>query len=607
MIEHLRVGTSAYFYRRKKPLSAAAIARLFRDVRDAARKPKNDLFRLVRQENEGSLYSAISFSHERAPGFLTRDASRYDRVHGFLLLVERGDYVAIFKSGLELPPSFVSEYLTPANPSSVEAAIATAEAVFERVQVKSTSISKEGVKKKVLEASDLANSMPMASAGGFFTQAYSVKRDDGHYSATPSTARIAQRGDRTEVEIAINWAATVIDQLAAAGDTASSFIRNFARRLDLSNLAKDTAPIQFAIDVPQLTELLLAEEPVLRLVRKNDATEAYHRLGAAEVQALLDGIDDAFPVHRGRPDYRIKRGNRSIGTLRFNKGRIALRHLDLASFRGLDVESEDTLLGEDANRRPFMRYIDRENLFTILFSEPSIAYINGELFRNEAMLDGGANFTRHLLPIAALASATSEKGTFTEQSTEFSPNSVFRTIVDTIAANDDILVCDDLGDEWADFIGLNTQSRPPSINFYHGKHGEPGLGASDFHVAVSQAQKNLGRLELRAADMGQKYQSWAQSYESGKGVKTNIAKLVRGGPMQNVEARVSDVRGAPDAVRRVYIVTSSLSKSAVEDAFSDIAGGARPKPYFVQLYWLLTGYFSQCADMGAVGFIICRT
>lgn len=605
MIEHLRVGASAYFYRRKKSLSTSAVGRLFRDVRDAARKPKNDLFRVVRQEENGCLYSAISFSHERAPGFLSRDAAQYDRVHGFILLVERGAYVAIFKSGLELPPSFVSDYLTPANPSSVEAAIATADAIFERVQVKSTSVTKEGVKKKVLEASDLANAMPMASAGGFFTQAYSVKRDDGHYSATPSTARIAQRGDRTEIEIAINWAATVIEQITAAGDTASLFIRNFARRLDLSNLAKDIAPVLFAIDVPQLTELLLAEEPALRLVRKDDA-DVYNRLDAAEVQALLDGIDDAFPVHRGRPDYRIKRANRSIGTLRFNKGRIALKSFDLMAFSGLDVESEDTPLGEDASRRPFMRYVDRENLFTVLFSDPSIAYINGELFRNDAMLDGGANFARHLLPIAGLAAATSEKGTFTEQATEFTENSVFRIIVDTIAANDDILACDDLGDEWADFIGLNTQSRPPSINFYHGKHGEPGLGASDFHVAVSQAQKNLGRLELRAVDMAQKFQSWSQNYESGRGIKTNIAKLIRGGPMQNVEDRVNEIRGAPDAVRRVYIVTSSLSKSAVERAFEDIAKGVRPKPYFVQLYWLLTGYFSQSADMGAVGFVICQ-
>jgi len=208
--------------------------------------------------------------------------------------------------------------------------------------------------------------------------------------------------------------------------------------------------------------------------------------------------------------------------------------------------------------------------------------------------------------VAELDNATSEKGEFTPASTQFSDNSVFKVIVDKIAAEDDILACDDLGDEWADFVGLNTQGRPPSISFYHGKHGDPGLGASDFHVAVSQAQKNLGRLELRAADMPQKYASWSQTYESGKGVKTAIAKLIRGGPVADVEARIDDLRGAPDTVRRVYIVTSSLSKKAVEDVFSDLEKGARPKPYFVQLYWLLTGYFSQCADMGAVGFVVCR-
>lgn len=34
--------------------------------------------------------------------------------------------------------------------------------------------------------------------------------------------------------------------------------------------------------------------------------------------------------------------------------------------------------------------------------------------------------------------------------------------------------------------------------------------------------------------------------------------------------------------------------------------GTKLKPHFVQLYWLLTGYYSQYADMGAVGFVICQ-
>ncbi len=606
MIEHLRVGASAYFYRRKKKLSVAAINTLFRDVRVVARNPTNDLFRTVREDKDGSIYSAISFSYERPPSFLAQGSGKYDRIYGFLMLVERGDYVAIFKSGLDLSQSFMSRYLSKANPASVEAAIATADAIFERVQVKSTSMSKQGVRKKTLEAADLSNAMPLASAGGFFTQAYNVKREDGHYSATPSTARIAQRGDRAERALAIVWATAVIDQLATAGDTASLFIRNFARRMNLANLALDTTPILFALDIPQLTELLLSENPELRLVQKDEENGEYKKLDSISVQALLDGVEDAYTVSRGRPDYRIKSGNRAIGTLRFNKGRIALKKFEITPFRNVEIESEMADLGEDPERKPIMRYIDRENLFTILFSDPALAYIDGDLFRNEAMLDGGENFLRHLIPVGGLAAVTSEKGDFATHSTAFSENSVFRRIVDAIADQDDILVCDDLGDEWADFIGFNTQNRPPTINFYHGKHGDVGLGASGFHVAVSQAQKNLGRFELRAADMEQKYVSWAQNYESGKGVQTEIAKVIRGGTIAAIKLKIDDIRMAPDTVRRVYIVTSSLSKAAVEQTFAAIASGTRPKPYFVQLYWLLTGYHSQCADMGAVGFVVCQ-
>jgi hypothetical protein len=606
MIDHLRISASAYFFRQKKRFSVAAINRLFRNVRDGVRKPSNDLFRAVRQNQDDSIYSAISFSYERAPGFLAAESAQYDRVHGFMVLVERGDYVAVFKSGFDLPTSFVKDYLTSASPGNVEAAVATADAIFERVQVKSTSMSKQGVRKKTLEAADLSNAMPMASAAGFFTQAYNVRRADGHYSATPNTARIAQRGDKTELAVAIAWAAAVIDQLTDAGDTASLFIRNFARRISLPNRAAGTTPVLFALDIPQLTELFLAEDPELRLVKWDGEDGAYQKLDAVTIQALLDGLEDAYTVSRGRPDYRIKQGNRAIGTLRFNKGRIALRSLDITAFRDIEVEFQSADLGEDPERKPIMRYIDRENLFTVLFSDPALAYIDGELFRNEAMLDGGANFLRHLIPVDALVEATSEKGDFLPNSTAFSNDSVFRIIIDKIADQDDILVCDDLGDEWADFVGLNTYSRPPSINFYHGKHGDVGLGASDFHVAVSQAQKNLGRLELRTADMAQKYVSWSQTYVSGKGVKTEIAKIIRGGPVPAIQDKIDDIRAAPDAARRVYIVTSSLSKAAVEQTFAALATGTKPKPHFVQLYWLLTGYYSQCADMGAVGFVVCQ-
>ena len=66
------------------------------------------------------------------------------------------------------------------------------------------------------------------------------------------------------------------------------------------------------------------------------------------------------------------------------------------------------------------------------------------------------------------------------------------------------------------------------------------------------------------------------------------------------------VRSAPDLAKRVFIVTSSLSRARVAQVFADAATGQAPTAHFVQLYWLLTNYFAACKEMGATGYVICR-
>jgi hypothetical protein len=96
------------------------------------------------------------------------------------------------------------------------------------------------------------------------------------------------------------------------------------------------------------------------------------------------------------------------------------------------------------------------------------------------------------------------------------------------------------------------------------------------------------------------------AYVSGSGVQTAIPRIIRGGDTDAIRQRVDDIREAPDAVRHVYIVTSSLSKAQVQAEFENLANGGRPPAHFVQLYWLLMAYFSACSEMGAVGFVVCR-
>lgn len=606
MIGHLSVSRAAYFYRCKKRLSNAAIDALFRTLRSNASTPSKNLFRANRIALGQSKYSAICFSFERSPSFLDSETKVIERVFGFLLIVEKGDLVAVLKTGLELPSTFKSNHLDKIGSERVERAIARHDAVFEKLRLKNMSTSKLALRSKTLEAGDLENAVATSSASRFAPQGYSVRRSDGTYSATPNTGRISIRADRAGYEEIIRWAGEIMDLLAADVGETSAFIRSFARPIDLSAIPRDVGPTYVAIDVPSLANLLFeAEERKARLVRENQG--GFVEMTKIDTDPILEDLDRSFPVRPDQSQYHIVHPNDGarIGSVKVGKTRISLAGFTLPSIVNVFVEDSALPVGTDTDRKSLTRYLDSEDLFTVLFSDLALAYIDGSLYRDEALLGGGSNFLRHLQTAPPLAQATSEKGAFANGQQAFGDTSIFRAIVDHIAHDADVLLCDDLGDEWADFIGISTVTRPPMISFYHAKHGGRSLSAAAFHDSVGQAIKNLGRMSLPSEAMPAKYASWGTPYR-GDGAVTAIPRMIRGGGRLEIEHKVQDVRNAPDLIKRVFIVTSSLSRVQVEAAFTAAAAGEPPSAHFVQLYWLLMSYFSACTEIGAIGYVVCQ-
>jgi len=110
---------------------------------------------------------------------------------------------------------------------------------------------------------------------------------------------------------------------------------------------------------------------------------------------------------------------------------------------------------------------------------------------------------------------------------------------------------------------------------------------------------------LPADMLPNKLVGWTNRYRNN-GVQTDIARMIRGGTPQQIAEKLDAVRAAPDALQRVFIVTSSLSRAQVEGVLADVVQGTAPSPHFVQLYWLLMSYFSACVEMGVRGYIVCR-
>ncbi|CAD5271521.1 conserved hypothetical protein [Bosea sp. 62] len=602
MIEHLQAGKTANFFALSEPLTDGDIEALFDQLRAGQPTAQANLFRHRREVSGASIWSAISFLYEQSPSFLPEQAHVRELACGFLMVVEHRGHVAVFKSRLDLPPQFKRLHLRRVPVSRVDLAVARHDAIFEKIRLRNMSVSKLAMRTKTLEADDLRNTVGPAASSRYVPQAYTVRTGVGHYSATPSTGRIAQRSDRVGHEHLIEYAAAVIDSLLAGAGAPAPFIDTFARAIDLAAIG-NVALSSFAVDVAGLAEDIHEHEQV-RLVRMVDG--AATPLTAVETAAVLAELNVVFEVHgldRAR-EIRDDAGARR-GAVAVNKDRIALRDLQLPLAASVEVERTAHPIGQDPDRISLRKHIDRENRFIVLFEDVSLAYIDGTLYRDGGLTQGGTELLRYLRPDAALAGVTSEKGRFAANRAAFQATSTFGVVVDRVSLGDDVLVCDDLGDEWADFIGLNNTSTPPRITFYHAKHGALSLGASPFHVSVGQAMKNLGRMALPVDAMPAKIATWQQTY-SNENVRSAIPRTLRGNA-NRLLADFEAARLAPDAIRRVVIVTSSLSFGAVQGALAEIAaGGRRPDPYFVQLYWLLMSFFSACAEVNAHGYMVCR-
>jgi hypothetical protein len=361
-------------------------------------------------------------------------------------------------------------------------------------------------------------------------------------------------------------------------------------------------PTYIAVDVPTLTEQLFDEPEGIRIVRRNGDEDTV--LEKNEIDAILALLDRTLTVRRVRGELRITDPqDHPIGILNIGKTRISLRNFEIPEIENIYVEPVNLPEGDDDPGVPIRRYIDQNDLFTILFSDLAVVYLDGALYK-DPFLGDGTHLLSYLRTDLRLNAATSEKGGFTALHTAFDPDSVFGVVADRIAAQDEILICDDLGDEWADFIGINAGSQPKTISFYHAKHDDLTLGASALHVAVSQAIKNLGRINLAAEAIDAKLPRWRTVYVNDN-VETRIQRVIRG-DTGAIRETITAALSSPDTIRRVFIVTSSLSRRQVEERFVAIRGGEAPRPPFVQLYWLLMSFFSACAEVGAYPYVVCQ-
>ena len=206
-------------------------------------------------------------------------------------------------------------------------------------------------------------------------------------------------------------------------------------------------------------------------------------------------------------------------------------------------------------------------------------------------------FLNILEPYESLSSITSEKGDYTQTSTSFDSNSLFFFIEDTLASSVDYLFCDDLGNEFADFISIKNLD---SICYYHAKNGNSFLSASDFQVVLGQALKNIGNMSMSNADLERKLARWDNNIKD-----TNISLKRIGDSVANGGDSFIKTSNSPNSVKEIYIVVNFLSKSNLEVGLNNLKQGETCPHQIVQILWLLSSFISTCKELGIKAHITC--
>lgn len=207
---------------------------------------------------------------------------------------------------------------------------------------------------------------------------------------------------------------------------------------------------------------------------------------------------------------------------------------------------------------------------------------------------------------AGAPACRSEKGSRAEvaalkqaKAAQFQANTLFRVIADqqiNLPFNDDLLICDDLGTESADFVAANFNDQ--QLALIHAKAGDgKKISASAFHDVVAQAMKNLVYL-TRTGEVPEGVETW---WRNAKWNNTGIPRLYRTQPGIPVKSALwkklqSDIIGSSNPKLFVVLVTTGCCD--IGELKQAIGDPKKRTPELAQLLHLLDGINGYARQLG---------
>lgn len=605
---------TASFYKFKEELSNnkkdLLIKRLFKAIVDKGIEGEKYVD-IRRNIYENVAYSFLAYKRLVKPTCFNDDyqpdTKWLERKFAFLFIIEYENYVVVTKRNI---PSIkiLRESLDVIDYETIRSALVTDKAKFQRFGMTNTDVSDSAMRSKTVEADNLKDVFPAVGANTFKLNSYRMAlphfggEEDELVSVTMNLSKINQIGIRNKWKSFIDWSKRVVDAIKVyrQGNN-NSFLSIFAQPVNYFTEYSSGNLIPNAILLQM--ESLINDERIIGVSHKKNVDGVVDHTEVIDKSTLYAKYHAAFGITADEEGhYMAKSDDEVLALVDIAENGISLHSNEMENLwliikkdtETSDEEDEDTLLG----------YIERNGLYVIHFENPSLKYSGGVLYKDATLWGRLDEFLDVFEDDEDLCNTKTEKGNFTEGQTSFDRDSLFSFCEQKYSEDGKIMVCDDLGTEWGDYILIGKNS----VSYYAAKHKGLCFSASAFQEVVGQAQKNLGVFFPLDSMLDSKRYKWSMNYIQS-GVHTSIPRVRTVG--RTAEDAVSMWKKALNSAnyrRDVFLVIDFISKKRLADCLQKLKGGENlpEKKEAIPILWLLSAFISACQNMNIGVHITCQ-
>ncbi len=582
--KHLRYRLAAYCF---KIAENFLLAELLRELEDEWTKADFQIKNIVQPTDDTIVFVYITYENS----LILLDESYIEFRLGFTICKRIGPYLFFYDSNGKS-----CEYLTNnadrIDPKTLQHLFNGTNARLTELSLLNTDLGKYSIRRRVIDARSLSDTAP---ALGDFAHVPSTTKGFTNFQKLViqryvgfSRARVS---DSSTEDIGYDEYVIWLSALAQILDARPRTLALFNRYAGFIRAPPDPAPVGILIDISDISDFFQQAQHL--------TNGKPHSLVIDELYARV--TDGQFELQANSEAYAV-RIEYDDKTHRYN---LCSPELEQAFVRKASAPEDvaDTII----------KHLNREQSFRIVVKTPGIIYAHSHFYKPRLPIAGevseGFDLLRILYPVKDLATIESEKGIPLLNGKGWTRDSIFG-IIDNLGKGTgmnkdfkdiDLLICDDLGNEIADFIATNTSDN--KVIFIHAKAATIShlVSASSFHVVCAQVMKNLHYLHPMITENPPNIKKWNRPWTDGR---ATVKKRIRKGQYTSNGAwkKISSMIRDPVSTKEVWII---LGKGFSLQHFENERNKPDPAPEVIQILYLLLSTWRSVSEVGAILRIFC--